>query len=222
MAGYRQHHVMVRGVHELDLGAERFPQGGQRGHGLCGRIGAGGQDAPPLVEQGSEPGIGATLLGPGHRMRGNDRVVRQRFGQRARHRLLGRADVADHSMGGQGRRQLACGLAHRTHGYAQDDEVGIADRFGSSLAHRTDQPAFCGALAGCRVAVVTGGFDFRQPVAQRQTERPAEQAKANDGNVPEVHCAASAALAMAAAMASMSSASPMVIRRACGRPWPGR
>ena len=83
MAGDREHEVVVLGVHRVDHRAERFPELDQRRD--LGRVGAVGRgdDAPAVVEQRGEAGVGPAVLGAGDRVRGDHAVAGQRL-RRAR------------------------------------------------------------------------------------------------------------------------------------------
>ena len=88
VAGDGQHQVVVLGVHDLDLGARAPPEGGQLADRR--RVGARRrrQDAPAVVEQLGEAGVGPGLLGAGDRVAGDEmhalRHVRRRPPRRPR------------------------------------------------------------------------------------------------------------------------------------------
>ena len=85
MAGHGEHQIMMRRVHNLDLRADPFPEARNARHG--GRIGPLGrcQDAPALVEQRGKASLGPAALGPRHRMRGDNGMVRQGEGKGSGH-----------------------------------------------------------------------------------------------------------------------------------------
>ena len=68
VAGDGEHEIVVLRRHHLDIGAERAPEGRERLDG--GRIGAGRrrQDAPAVLEEFGEAGVGPGIFGAGDRM----------------------------------------------------------------------------------------------------------------------------------------------------------
>ena len=96
VARHRQHHVVVLGAHDLDLGAQRLPERLELVDG--GRIGPRRrrQDGPAPVEQLGEARLGARLLGAGN---GVPRHEVHAFGHVRGHVAhdgsLHRADVGD-------------------------------------------------------------------------------------------------------------------------------
>ena len=70
MARDRQHQVMMRGCHHLDIGAERCQNAAQPLHRLRRSPARRRQDAPAILTNSSaKPGVGPGMLGAGDRMR---------------------------------------------------------------------------------------------------------------------------------------------------------
>ena len=209
---------MVRRRHYLNIRAKSLPERRERGDfGRVSTIGRG-DNAPAVLEQAGKARIRPRVFGSGNRVSGDNRGAGERRGQRFEHRFLGRADIADHGPGGQGRGDFSRRIGHGANGDAQDYKIRRAHGPGRTIADGASKPARGGAGAGGGVSVISGGGRVRQVFAHREADRPAEQAEADDGDVAECHRAPSAISRKPSAMSSICSAVPIVIRSPCGRP----
>lgn len=137
------------------------------------------------------------------------------------HRTLDRADVGDNSAGLEVGRDLLRHRAARADGDAEDDEVGIRNRFGIGLDHAVDNAQLGDPRAGFLRS--RGGDDFacESLRPRRARDRTADQAEADQGDAGEergvAHFAARKSR-KASTTRRLASSVPMVIRSACGRP----
>ena len=220
MAGDGQHHVVMVGRHDLDLGAKSGPERAQffhrRGIGALGRR----ENAPAIDEQFSETGIRTGVLGTGDGMRRNElRACRQMRLHVPHHRAFDRADIGHNRAGLEVRRDLLRHGATGADGNAEDDEVGIPDRFSIAFHHAVDDTEFGDARARLRR---TCGRDDLPGEALRPRgarDRAADQAEADQRNLFEyragLHLPAMKAR-KASSTSRLASSVPMVRRSACG------
>ena len=221
MAGDGQHKIMMLRIHQLDIGAQRFPELRQAREQRRICIGGRRDDAPAVADQVGKARIRSRIFRAGHRMSGNDRMVRQHLGQRLPHGLLAGADIADQRAGGQDSRDPGSSLSHGAGRHAEDDQLRVADGFCRRIANPVNQCALDSAPARRGIEVIAGGDGARQELAHGQPDGAAQQAKADDGDAFKAHRAASHISRSPAAMASICPAVPIVMRSPCGRPCPG-
>ena len=222
------------GCHHLDLGAQPSPE-------FCDpldrrhiRVLGWRHDAPAFVEQGCEARLRSAAFGAGHRVRGDDGDAGQRLGQHAQHFGLGRSDIADDRFPGQIGGEFRRCRAHCADWNAQDDEIGIDHRRAARSGNVVAQLQAIGDRADVRVGIIAGQSHRRHLHPYRARDRRSDQPQADDGDaakgrlLPPVfkRCrehqpAASTRSRRAAATPCVSSAVPMVMRKACGRPCPG-
>ena len=219
MAGDREHQIMMLGRHDLDLGAERGPERAQllrrRGIGALRRR----QDAPAVDEEFGEAGIGAGMLGAGHRMRRHEMHARRQMRRHVpHHRALDRADVGDDrarlEMGRDFLRDRAAG-ADRD---AEDHEIGILRRL-PALVSTTRSTMPSSATRARRLRRARGGDDLvRQSLRPRGArDRAADQPEADQRDALEYAACAVTLPAMKSRKASttsrLASSVPMVMRK---------
>ena len=103
------------GVHRLDPGAEPLPQRAHLARPPPRRVvRQRRQDAPAVLEQLGEAGVGAGMFGAGHRMAGHEMNAAGRCGAASRdHGRLHRADIGDDGAGLQMRRHRLGDDRHR-------------------------------------------------------------------------------------------------------------
>ena len=134
MTGDRQHEVVMRCRHGLDVGAQSAPE--SRELFDCGGIGAFGrrQDAPSSDEQCREAGIGAGILRAGHRMGGDKmNAIGQVRSHVADDRALDRADIRNSRAAHQMRSDLGGDFAAGADRHAYDHEIGAGDGGGAAF-----------------------------------------------------------------------------------------
>ena len=133
VAGDGEHHVMVLGLHGLDIRAERR----QKARDRRDRLGIGArrrrQDAPAVLEELGEARLGPGILGAGDGMRRHEMHARREMRRHlADDRLLHRPDIGDDRAG------FRCGaicrgdVATSTDGHREDDEIGPFGGLGSA------------------------------------------------------------------------------------------
>ena len=160
VAGDREHQVVVLGVHDLDVGAERAPRtrpgARPRPRSAPARR---REDAPAVVEQLGEAGVGARLLGAGDRVAGDEMHA---LGTARRHRAttdrLDRADVGDDRAGLRCGRDRARDLARRA-----DRRRRGSTRSASRDGSARDRHAAIGQGRGSRPRARVAGVAARSP-----------------------------------------------------------
>ena len=128
MAGDREHQVVMLRRHDLDVGAEQAPERSEPLHRLwVGPLGRR-QNAPAILEQFGEAGVGAGMLGARDRMgRHEMHIVRQMRAHVPHDRPLHRADIGHDRAGFEMRRDLLGHGAANADGHADNDEIGAFD-----------------------------------------------------------------------------------------------
>ena len=119
------------------------------------------------------------------------------------------------------RRDLLRHRAAGADGNAEDDEIGILNRFAIGLDDAVDDAKLGHPRAGFLRS--RGGDDFaREPLRPRRScDRTADQAEADQGDAGKERGAAHFAARKSRKPPTtrrLASSVPMVIRRACGRP----
>ena len=223
MAGHGEHQVVMLGIHDLDIGAQLFPEGLEPLDITLGRIVRRGQDAPAVVEQGRKAGIRAAVLGTGDGMGRNDPGAGQRCGKRGLHAVLGRSDIADHRIGGQIGSDLGGDIRHHADRHAENHQIGVGNRGAGAVADIVAEAKLEHALSHRRIAVIAGDPHRGHGLADGMGDRGADQPEPDNGNLGkgQHQPAASSISRSAVATPRVSSSVPMVILRPLTRPWPG-
>ena len=172
----RQHPVVMRRLHRFDHRAAAAPELGDLLHRR--RVGAGRrrQQRPAALEQGGEAGIGAGILGAGHRMRRHEMHARRH--QRpdvADHRLLGGADIGQDRPRREMRRDARGQVGEGAHRGAQHDAVGAlhrARRDPVPPGRRSRVPPPGPASSGVRALTTISAARSPRSRAMRATELP--------------------------------------------------
>ena len=212
------------GGHHVDIGAELPPEIGQPRH----RVGVGArrrrEDAPAVLEEVGQAGVGPGIFRAGDGMRRHEmNLLRQMRGHLGDHRGLDRADIRDDGARFQRRGDRRGNLARGADGHAQDDAIGVADRLGRVGVIAVAKPELLGALQRLAGPAVDGDLADGAGLARGEGDRRADQADADQCQLLEKRFGHHAAFALARKSrsadraASLASTEPMVMRKAFGR-----
>ena len=174
MAGHGEHQIVMLRLHDFDARAKLGPKFRQKCDLGCVRAVGRCQYAPTPLEQGGKASLGAALLGSGHRMGRDDGMIWQSCCKVINDALLGRANIADDRVTGQGIGKFAGRLLHGAHRDTQNDQIGIANRFLCAAANRIDQTPLRGNFAHSRVGVIPFGSDLWREFAHGQADGAAQ------------------------------------------------
>ena len=131
--GDGQHQVVVTLVHQLDICAQRFPEGGQAGdRGQVRLVPArlGGEDGPAVGEERGVTGVGTQLSVPAMGWPGMAKHAWRQAGEGLGHDGLHRSDIGDDGSRLERSRDLGGDLADGQRGGGQHHQVGVAHRLG--------------------------------------------------------------------------------------------
>ena len=128
VTGNGQHHVVMFGAHDLNIGAEFLPKRLQLRNGGRIRSWLRRQNAPSAIEQFCKAGFRSRLLGTRNRMTRNEmHALRQMRSDIAHDCGFDRTNVGDNRASFQVRRDLPGDFAVDTNRRTQDHEVRAFD-----------------------------------------------------------------------------------------------
>ena len=227
VAGDGEHQVVVLGRHDLDIGAERLPERRAPSPTAAASVpSARRQDAPAVLEQLGEAGVGAGMLGAG------DRVGRARNGRRPADaapspRTTAPLTEPTSETMAPGFSAGAISAATAPAGadrHAEDDEVGARARPRPRSSVTTSARPSSRARARTASAASVTTTVVASPVARgppRAIDEPIRPMPI-ERDALEDAAAASAGAARtrpsAATTSRFASSAPMVMRSASGRP----
>ena len=219
-----EHHVVVVGVHRVDVGAAAPPEFGQ----ALERCGIGArqrrEDAPAVLEQVGKAGVGAGFFRAGERMAGDEMHVCRHMRLHLRdHRALGRADIGDDGAGFQRRRDLVA--------TAPDAPTGTETMTRSASLHRLRRIGRIAVAEAKLLGARQASFSLRVEMAMWPASFSRRMTRASDEPIrpmptraifSNIGCGMVVQLfrnsASAATTPRLASSVPTVMRSALGKP----